>query len=139
VVALLGGHYLYHCDDTMMYQVTYNQKVEKPSEEQKCVLLILSTLQLINPRYRLMSTFRQVDMSRNFYFSYTYDLTSTLQANLTRSATETDSAKGWTFNDRFAWNYYMLSEAFGKSEERVKSNWVLPMIYGHVDQASKSF
>jgi phosphatidylinositol 3,5-bisphosphate 5-phosphatase len=35
VVALLGGHYLYHCEDTQIYQVTYNHKVDKPAEEQK--------------------------------------------------------------------------------------------------------
>jgi hypothetical protein len=34
-VALLGGHYLYHCEDTQIHQVTYNHKVDKPAEEQK--------------------------------------------------------------------------------------------------------
>src|ERR1700733_2185074 len=85
VVALLGGHYLYHCEDTQMYQVSYNQKIERPSEEQ-----------------RLMAAFRQVDMSRNFYFSHTYDLTSSLQANLTRPAAPPEYG-GWWFNDHFAW------------------------------------
>ncbi len=42
VVALLGGHYLYHCEETQMYQVTYNQRVEKPSEEQRCFSAIIS-------------------------------------------------------------------------------------------------
>lgn len=93
-----------------------------------------------------MAAFRQVDMSRNFYFSHTYDLTSSLQANLTRPAYKRDnqSGSGWFFNDRFAWNHHMLVDAFGpdrpKTEEgdegQIGTCWVLPMIYGHVDQAS---
>jgi len=51
VVALLGGHYLYHCENTEMIPVCLNQKIEKPAEEQKN-----------------MSIFKQVDMSKNFYF-----------------------------------------------------------------------
>jgi hypothetical protein len=52
VVALLGGHYLYHCENTDIVPVAFNHKIEKPAEEQ-----------------RLMNTFKQVDMSKNFYFS----------------------------------------------------------------------
>ncbi|KAF8306902.1 hypothetical protein DL93DRAFT_2065154 [Clavulina sp. PMI_390] len=146
VVALLGGHYIYHCEDTQMYQVTYNQKVERPSEEQ-----------------RLMAAFRQVDMSRNFYFATGYDITSSLQANLTshpyspstqstnKSASPIPSPDWcWKFNDHFAWNHHMLADAFGPNRhvpeddgaggggtaaEPISDCWILPMIYGHVDQA----
>lgn len=51
VVALLGGHYLYHCENTEIIPVCFNPKVEKIAEEQ-----------------RLMNVFKQVDMSKNFYF-----------------------------------------------------------------------
>lgn len=51
VVALLGGHYLFHCESTDIVPVGFNHKVEKPAEEQ-----------------RLMNIFKQVDMSKNFYF-----------------------------------------------------------------------
>ena len=53
VVALLGGHYLYHCESTDMIPVCANHKIEKPAEEQ-----------------RLVNIFKQVDMSKNFYFRY---------------------------------------------------------------------
>jgi phosphatidylinositol 3,5-bisphosphate 5-phosphatase len=91
-----------------------------------------------------LSAFRQVDMTRNFFFSYTYDLTSTLQRNLTRASEPHSYDKnGWNFNDRFAWNHHMLQPAFGRRNDDgdthgqpVKSRWVLPLVYGHVDQAS---
>ena len=51
VVALLGGHYLFHCESTEMIPVSFTHKIEKPAEEQ-----------------RLMNVFKQVDMSKNFYF-----------------------------------------------------------------------
>ena len=51
IVALLGGHYLYHCENTEMIPICSNQKIEKPAEEQ-----------------RMMNVFKQVDMSKNFYF-----------------------------------------------------------------------
>jgi phosphatidylinositol 3,5-bisphosphate 5-phosphatase len=53
VVALLGGHYLYHCESTEIIPVCSNHKVERQAEEQ-----------------RLMNIFKQVDMSKNFYFRY---------------------------------------------------------------------
>ncbi len=51
VVALLGGHYVYHCENTDILPVAFSHKVDKPTEEA-----------------RLMNIFKQVDMSKNFYF-----------------------------------------------------------------------
>ena len=135
VVALLGGHYLYHCENTDMIPVSFNHKLEKPAEEQK-----------------LLNIFKQVDMSKNFYFrsrsfrfasaeiltipsSYTFDLTSTLQHNMTCSSAKSEN--GWSFNDRFAWNYHLLTAPFANREHGpIKSHWILPLVHGHVDQAS---
>ncbi|KAI0668852.1 SacI homology domain-containing protein [Trametes maxima] len=117
VVALLGGHYVYHCESTDIIPVPFNHKIDKPAEEQ-----------------RLMNIFKQVDMTKNFYFSYTYDLTSTLQHNLTRSGLS--PCRRWNMNDRFAWNHHLLTTAFGTaSAPSSKSHWLVSLIHGHVDQA----
>jgi len=55
VVALLGGHYLFHCEQTEIIPVCSSHRIEKQGEEQ-----------------RLMNTFKQVDMSKNFYFRYAH-------------------------------------------------------------------
>ncbi|KAI0063033.1 hypothetical protein BV25DRAFT_1803057 [Artomyces pyxidatus] len=118
VVALLGGHYLYHCESTELVPIPFNHKVDKPGEEQ-----------------RLINVFKQVDMTKNFYFSYTYDLTSTLQSNLT-SRNKSSSGGGWPFTDRYAWNYHMFTSAFqDQAHASTKAHWILPVIHGHVDQA----
>ncbi|GBE87131.1 Polyphosphoinositide phosphatase [Sparassis crispa] len=117
VVALLGGHYIYHCEGTDIIPVCFNHKVDKPAEEQ-----------------RLMNIYKQVDMSKNFYFSYTYDLTSTLQHNLTRLGLP--APRGTVFNDRFAWNHHMLTTAFHDDKPpSLRAHWLLPLLHGHVDQA----
>lgn len=114
VVALLGGHYIYHCEETEMVPVCFTHKIEKPTEEQ-----------------RLINIFKQVDLSKNFYFSYTYDLTSTLQRNLTQLAHASR-----LFNDRFAWNHYLMTKAFETPDYLpIRACWMLPLIHGHVDQA----
>ncbi|KAI5993700.1 SacI homology domain-containing protein [Pisolithus orientalis] len=115
-VALLGGHYLYHCESTEIIPVCFNNKVDKPTEEQ-----------------RLLSVFKQVDMSKNFYFSYSYDVTSTLQLNLTKP-NRFEKSKWW-FNDRYVWNFHMLSLPFNDQSPRGGQAWLIPLIHGHVDQA----
>ncbi|KAG8755406.1 phosphatidylinositol-3,5-bisphosphate 5-phosphatase, partial [Ceratobasidium sp. 428] len=130
VRALMGGHYIYHCEETAIYKICPTMKVDNPTEEA-----------------RLLSLFRAVDLSRNFYFSYTYDVTSTLQHNLTKSSYKSCSQVSKTpyFNDRYAWNHHLLSNAFqlyedngGPGDWKAKSPWVIPMIFGHVDQAKLS-
>lgn len=142
VVALIGGHYVYHCESTDIIPVAFNHRIDKAAEEQ-----------------RLMNVFKQVDMSKNFYFrcllslsfvlrryvadtcftmygSYTYDLTSTLQHNLTREGLS--PSRRWFINDRFAWNHHLLTSAFEDgSPPSSKAHWLIPLIHGHVDQASE--
>ena len=72
--------------------------------------------------------------------SYTYDLTSSLQHNLTRPHARR------MFNDRFAWNYHMMTQPFIEDTDsgtgdrdkdaHLHSQWLLPLVHGHVDQAS---
>lgn len=127
VVALIGGHYLYHLEGTELLPLPPIHKLDNPTEEQ-----------------RLLTIFKQVDMTKNFYFSYSYDITSTLQRNLTGCAKAEGRGK-WSFNARFAWNHHMLDPAFGQEVEDadgkgiVKSDWAIPLMHGHVDQASENF
>jgi hypothetical protein len=78
----------------------------------------------------------EIELLSSFsFFSYTYDLTSTLQSNAT-SRNQSNPGR-WPFTTRFAWNYHLFAAAFENSEsETPKAHWVLPLIHGHVDQAS---
>ncbi|OZJ05306.1 hypothetical protein BZG36_01584 [Bifiguratus adelaidae] len=143
-VALLGGHYIYHIDDTTLLNIGPPTRVEKNS---------------------YINTFQNVDLTRNFYFSYTYDLTHTLQVNMTRSHLDTGkkdtsdsipvqsdegeekqkttSTKPFIrhgdplyFNEMFVWNHFLLKNGFAKIWRG--SDWILPIINGFVDQAKIS-
>ncbi|TIA86763.1 hypothetical protein E3P99_03587 [Wallemia hederae] len=112
-VCLLGGHYIYHVDDTLMINMSPKKSFLGGKLESK-----------------LLNTFKQVDLSKNFYFSYSYDLTCSLQSNL--SSTLPFNLNN--FNHRFMWNHHLLTPIF-KSRRLPKSSWILPLIHGFVDQS----
>ena len=42
------------------------------------------------------------------------------------------------FNNRFAWNHHMLTAPFDDGKfPASKAHWLIPLIHGHVDQASE--
>ncbi|CEQ38924.1 SPOSA6832_00369, partial [Sporobolomyces salmonicolor] len=140
-VGLIGGHYIYHCESTHLRPIAPPTLGVTNTEEAK-----------------RLAVFQSVDLNKNFYFrragfvlgeakplltrirldSYTYDLTHTLQHNFTRgSATPGPPAPNGaalpTWKDKFVWNHHLLVPMF----QNLKSNspWILPLIYGFVDQA----
>ncbi len=69
IVALLGGHYIYHIDDTKLLPLTssgHTARVERHIEEA-----------------RYLSILQNLEINKTFYYSNTYDITHTLQYNLT--------------------------------------------------------
>ncbi|EST05716.2 Synaptojanin, N-terminal [Kalmanozyma brasiliensis GHG001] len=145
VVALIGGHYIYHCDETVILPVCHQSVLSSMPGRTKL---------LEQEEARLLHLFKQVDLSKNFYFSYTYDLTKTLQDNLTstpgdpleQASSVSPSNKpltAWGYNEKFIWNHHLLLPAFAASEhlqphEDPRNEWVLPLVYGFVDQAKLS-
>jgi hypothetical protein len=117
-VALVGGHYIYHIDETRLVPIQQHQKMDKNSDEA-----------------RYVATFLNIDLAKNFYFSYTYDITNSLQNNMTQPPLKGGHQEGLKYNDMFIWNHYLLSAGFKNLNSR--SGWILPLIYGFVDQASK--
>lgn len=67
-VAILGGHFIYHVDETKLIPLDSKyRRPEKYSDEE-----------------RLLSIFKYLDLGKTFYFSYSYDVTNTLQTNFIR-------------------------------------------------------
>eukprot|EP00842_Homolaphlyctis_polyrhiza_P000805 jgi/Hompol1/1725/HPOL_001926-RA len=112
-VALIGGHYIYHIDETIMLNLSAPSKLEKKSDEA-----------------RYMQIFGQVDINKNFYYSYSYDITSSLQKNLSLPP----GREHFQANDMFIWNSYMNRDIFSSPN----SIWRLNIIHGFVDQSKIS-
>ncbi|KAJ8866836.1 hypothetical protein PR048_032697 [Dryococelus australis] len=65
-VAVIGHHTIYKIEDTTMIYIPNNGVRTSHPDEQ-----------------RYLKMFQNIDLSSNFYFSYSYDLTHTLQSNMT--------------------------------------------------------
>lgn len=70
VVAIIGGHYVYHIDATELVPMIHSSQYKRPDRHSE--------------EARLLSTFQTLDLTKTFYFSQAYDLTNTLQYNLLR-------------------------------------------------------
>ena len=127
-VAMIGGHYIYQVDGTELVSLTMSSssrfKVDRDAEEA-----------------RFIGILNNLDLSRSFYFSYSYDITHTLQHNILRErqamkqGNADTSLKHW--NSMFVWNHHLLDPA--TKALRDICDWCLPIVHGFVDQASKHF
>jgi hypothetical protein len=126
-VAMVGGHYVYQVDGTEMLPLTpassVRSKADKHQEEPRFVA-IMNTL----------------DLTRSFYFSYSYDVTRTLQHNIMRERQALQEGLPEPLqrdhNDMFVWNHHLLKPA--KEEMTNTYDWCLSIIHGYVDQAALS-
>lgn len=125
-VALIGGHYIYHIDATQLIPLAYSGTYRKPDRRSE--------------ETRYLTTFQNLDLSKTFYFSYTYDITHTLQQNMIREKKMahdfSDRRSLHDYNEMFVWNNALLKPVVSNFENAFR--WYMPVIHGFIDQASKS-
>ncbi|GAA5994963.1 phosphatidylinositol-3,5-bisphosphate 5-phosphatase [Rhodotorula paludigena] len=107
-VAVLGGHFIFHSEATDLHEIT-----PVPTG-------------LAAEDARQKNAFLSAHLSRNFYFSYTYDVTNTLQRNLLRGSS------ALALEDKWVWNWHLLRPM--RRCLRPQSPWILPLIHGFVEQ-----
>ncbi|EFA81303.1 Putative sac domain-containing inositol phosphatase 3 [Heterostelium album PN500] len=113
-VGVIGTHLIYGIDDTTyVYVPTSVPRTNSPDFVDET-------------RYK--GLFLGLDLTKDFFFSYTYDLTRTLQFNMTRyfhhPAPKTSQIH---FNEQFAWNHFLLERLVQQSQT---PHWTLPIIHG---------
>jgi len=126
-VAMLGGHYIYQVDGTELISLTTSNsskiKPEKNHEEARYITIL-----------------NNLDLTRSFYFSYSYDITRTLQHNICRERKANQDGRPRNcpqdYNTMFIWNNHLLDPAL--SNLKRPWEWCLPIIHGYVDQAKLS-
>ncbi|MCJ1403700.1 phosphatidylinositol-3,5-bisphosphate 5-phosphatase [Xylographa trunciseda] len=126
-VAMIGGHYIYQIDGTELVSLSTPSSTRFKSDRHP-------------DEARFVAILSNIDLSRSFYFSYSYDITHTLQHNISRERTSLlhDYLKpaSMSFNGMFVWNQHLLQPA-----AQVLKNvydWCLPIMHGFVDQATLS-
>lgn len=123
-VALMGGHYVYQIEGTELIPLTTGSSSRFARDR--------------NPEEgRYLSILANLDLSKSFYFSYSYNITRTLQSNIIRERTAINGGLRHgphDFNDMFVWNHYLLEPAM----EALKNpyDWCVPIIHGFIEQAS---
>ncbi|KAK2603922.1 phosphatidylinositol-3,5-bisphosphate 5-phosphatase [Conoideocrella luteorostrata] len=124
-VAMVGGHYIYQVEGTELIPLTPGKtKQDSRNTEEQRFLGILNNL----------------DLTKSFYYSYSYDITRTLQHNIIRERTTLDKellpSSYEEPNSMFVWNSYLLDPAVKCLEAAY--DWCRPIIHGYVDQAALS-
>ncbi|CAI6275023.1 unnamed protein product [Periconia digitata] len=123
-VAMIGGHYIYQVDGTELVPLTTGatsrfQKDRNPDEA------------------RFLNILTNVDLTRFFYFSYSYNITRSLQQNIIREREALNEGRphpNRDFQDMFVWNHFLLEPA--KATLKNVYDWCHPIIHGSVDQSS---
>lgn len=135
-VAVVGHHSIYKVEDSIMIYIPHD------------------SVRLLNPdEPRYVKMFQNIDLSSNFYFSYSYDLTHTLQYNLScpkRFATAEEFSLpiscDYSSNnneiqnfgirikphEKFIWNSHLLSGVVGD----LHPDWLLYITHGFVGQSN---
>lgn len=128
-VAVIGGHSIYHIDGTELIPIMSKKTFKTPERS--------------SPEARLMNIFKDLDLTKTFYFSFTYDITNTLQTNLLREKLKaigrTDISIPYDifgYNDMFMWNNNLLEPVLSCLESVY--DWFQPIIHGFIDQVNVS-
>jgi hypothetical protein len=124
-VAMIGGHFVYQIDGTELIPLTTGNSKFKAGDAKN------------TEEARFLSILHNLDLTRSFYFSYSYDITRTLQHNI---CTERENiAKRVPFphrhdyNSMFVWNTHLLQPASFALNNAY--DWCLPVVHGYIDQA----
>lgn len=125
-VAAIGYHTIYKVEETKLIYIPNKQ----PSE-------------LVSDEARFVRAFNNIDLTSNFYFSYSYDITHSLQYNLSpvrrlrfsQKQSEPDHGSRDILvknkpNYRFVWNSHLIDF------EGLHDDWKLYLIHGFVSQAN---
>lgn len=127
-VAMIGGHYIYQVEGTELIPLAMGRS-SKPEARNNSA-----------EETRFLSIFNSLDLTRSFYYSYSYDVTHTLQHNIMRE--RASMARGVVpqtdgeLNSMFVWNSYLLRPIAAVIKNPF--DWCHPIIHGYVDQAALS-
>ncbi|CAJ0575276.1 unnamed protein product, partial [Mesorhabditis spiculigera] len=80
---------------------------------------------------RYVKIFQSVDLSTDFYFSYTYDLSRSLQENYLSSDWKKGGFKKSSADTRFVWNGFLLEPL---RQNAISERWMVEVIHGFVAQ-----
>ncbi|KAF2162511.1 hypothetical protein M409DRAFT_27135 [Zasmidium cellare ATCC 36951] len=122
--AMVGGHYMYQIEGTELVPLTTGAGS--------------SFLRDRNPEEaRFLGILNNLDLTKSFYFSYSYDITNSLQQNIIKQRVALNEGRDMAvheYNGMFVWNHHLLKPAVNALKHPY--DWCLPIIHGFLDQAA---
>ena len=142
-VGSIGGNGIYTIKNTETFPIKPAERVGTTSDTdihadpssvllnmwnrgKRSVGLGLTNREIAELRYQ--GLYQVVDLTKNFYFSYTYDLTRSLQENFLSNTTKPFPPP--PFKDMFAWNYFLTRELEECCHSMSSFHWAMPVIHG---------
>lgn len=126
-VAVLGGHSIFHIDGTQLIPIVSKHNYKTPEKS--------------SAEAKLLAIFKDLDLTKTFYFSFTYDITNTLQTNILReklkavNRMDIDIPVGNdNYHQMFMWNSNLLEPVFSCIDSVY--DWFQPIIHGFIDQVN---
>ena len=121
-VAVIGGHYIYQVESTEMIPLTTgpNSKLQANRNAEEA---------------RYLTIFGTLDLSRNYYYSPSYNITRRLQENIITARKKLNSTNERTncdLNNMFVWNHYLLNPATKVLQSPL--DWCRVIIHGFIGQ-----
>lgn len=92
----------------------------------RSVGLGLSNREIAELRYQ--GLYQVVDLTKNHYFSYTYDITRSLQENFLANTTKPFPPP--PVKDMYAWNFFQTRELEECTNSLTGYHWIMPIIHG---------
>lgn len=121
-IAVIGGHYIYQVESTELIPLTTgsNSKFQANRNADEA---------------RYLTIFGTLDLSRNYYYSPSYNVTRRLQENIINARQKLSSTTGQTncdLNNMFVWNHYLLNPATKVLQSPL--DWCRIVIHGFISQ-----
>ncbi|KKA28256.1 hypothetical protein TD95_005236 [Thielaviopsis punctulata] len=120
-VAVIGGHRVYQIEGTELISLTISGAKSNARNTEES---------------RFLATYTALDLTRCFYFSYSYDISHTLQHNIAKERERLVSKKlplrKYEYNSMFVWNSFLI-----KPVEAHMNNpwaWCCAIIHGYLEQ-----
>lgn len=120
-VAVIGGHYIYQIDATDLISLGAPSLTRLGLDQDE--------------ESRFVSILHNLDLNRSFYFSYTYDITHSLQHNIMieRENMHAKHRSRKQYNTMFVWNSFLLQSSLSVFQDPF--DWCLPIVHGFINQA----
>ena len=111
-VGCIGANFVYSIKATEIFAIKPREEQENNTLRQIWKKLNKKLNQTASEiaESRYMGLFQFVDLTKDFYFSYTYDLTHSLQHNFIMSTEKKKSYPPYPPQEMFEWNYFQTEE-----------------------------